>query len=292
MAVGASGDVAAHLVRAEGPPCVPVLEGEQRLGRAVAADQRAHDGPDRNVCDGDRPALAFLGDVVERDAAAPHGDIAPLQGGRSVVVIELGVLLPSDPEQAEIDQPDRGRGHPIAVEAAAAEISQRRRPQRGQRVGEPEHVRELLLVALLAPHLVVAVLRPAPAVDARGLDVAQRVGRDPDVCPGRRDAKSTDAVQRLRTGDFRSGGIPIPEPAADPLSGDPRTVRVAAGQPRDRSGLDRFFGTQRTSPLASNDTAPPYRGPPFAGDRLGAGNIYVAERFVVSVLGLLPALGG
>jgi hypothetical protein len=46
------------------------------------------------------------------------------------------------------------------------------------------------------------------------------------------------------------------------------------------------------SGLASNDTAPPYRGPPFAGDRLDAGNIYVAERFVVSVLGLLRALGG
>jgi hypothetical protein len=194
MAASASGDVAAHLVRMEGPPGVPVLEREQRLGWAVAADQRADGGPDRGVGDGDRPALAFLGDVVERDAVASHGDIAPLQGGRSIVVIEFGVLLPADPEQAKVDQPDRGRGHAIAVQAAAAEIPQRRRPQRGQRIGEPEHVRELLLLALLTPHAVVAVLGPAPAVDACGLDVAQRIRRDPDVCPGRRDAKGSDAV--------------------------------------------------------------------------------------------------
>ena len=88
------------------------------------------------------------------------------------MVIELGVLLPADPEQAEIDQPDRGRGHALAVEVVAAEIGHYGRPQPGQRAGEPQHVPELLGVALLAPHLVIAVLGPAPAVDARSLDVA------------------------------------------------------------------------------------------------------------------------
>ena len=229
MAAGAGGDVAAHLVRAEGPPCVSLLEGEQGVGRAFAADQCSHDGPDRIVGDSDRPALALLGDVVERDAAARHGDIVLLQRGRPVVVIEFGVLLPADPEQAEVDQPDRGRGHAVAVEVAAAEVGHRGGPQRGQRAGEPQHVRELLGVALLTPHLVVAVLGPAPAVDARGLDVAQRVGRDPDVLPGRRDAEGTDACSVSAARDLRAGGIAIAEPAADPVSGNPRPVRVTAG---------------------------------------------------------------
>ena len=47
----------------------------------------------------------------------------PLQGGRPVVVIELGVPAPPNPEQAEIDQPDRGRGHALTVEVVPAEMA-------------------------------------------------------------------------------------------------------------------------------------------------------------------------
>ena len=92
------------------------------------------------------------------------------------MVIQLGVLLPADAEQAEVDQADRGGGHPVTIEMPAAQIPHGGRPQRGQRAGEAEHVRELLGVALLAPHLVIPVLGPAAAVDAGGLDVTERVG--------------------------------------------------------------------------------------------------------------------
>jgi hypothetical protein len=153
------------------------------------------------------------------------------------VVIELGVPLPADPEQPEVDQAHHGRGHAVTVDGAATEIRHRGRAQRGQRVGEPEHVRELLDVTLLTPYLVVPVLGPAPAVDAGGLNVAQRIGRDPDVLPGWRDAKSAEAAKCLGTRDLQAGGIVIPEVAGDPLPGDPRTVRVAADQPRDRGGI-------------------------------------------------------
>lgn len=119
---------------------------------------------------------------------------------------------------------------------AAAQVPHGGRPQRGQRVGEPEHVREFLGIALLAPHLVISVLGPAPAVDARGLDVAERIGRDPDVVPGRRDAERGDTLHRLGIADLGARGIAIAETSAPPLAVDPRTVRVTADQPRNRSG--------------------------------------------------------
>jgi len=46
-------------------------------------------------------------------------------------------------------------------------------------------------------------------------------------------------VQYPGVRDLRSGEVVITEPAADPLSGDPRPVRITAGKPLDRGGLGR-----------------------------------------------------
>jgi hypothetical protein len=80
------------------------------------------------------------------------------------VVIELGVALAAVAEQPHVDQPDRAGGDPVPVQAAALQVAQGRSPQLRQRLGEAQHVVELLRVALLAPLLVVEVLRPTPAV--------------------------------------------------------------------------------------------------------------------------------
>jgi len=47
----------------------------------------------------------------------------------------------------------------------------------------------------------VAVLLPALGIEARGLNVAVGVRADPDLCPGRRDSKGTDAAQDFLIGD-------------------------------------------------------------------------------------------
>ena len=59
--------------------------------------------------------------------------------------------LTADPEQAEVDQPDRAGGDPIPVERSPAQVVHGGGPQRGQRGGEPQHVVELLRIALLPP---------------------------------------------------------------------------------------------------------------------------------------------
>ena len=91
------------------------------------------------------------------------------------MVVKLGVPLATEPEQAEIDQPHRAGGYPVPVEPAPAQVMNSSDAQRGQHAGEPQHVLELLHIALLPPQLVVAVLSASPAVYAGGLDVAKRI---------------------------------------------------------------------------------------------------------------------
>src|SRR6185437_11926347 len=104
------------------------------------------------------------------------------------------------------------------------------RPQPGERVGEPEHVPELLGVALLPPEPVVEVLDPVLAVGARGLDVAERIRRDPDVRPGRRDPQRPDPVQRGGVRYLRPRRVEIAEAALAPDPADAGPVRIAAYQ--------------------------------------------------------------
>src|ERR1700691_5080178 len=106
-------------------------------------------------------------------------------------MIELGVLLAANAKKAEVDEPHRGGGHPVMIELRMAQVLRGGCPQLRQRASKAQHMRELLSLTLLTPHLVVAVLGPASAVDAGGLDVAKGVGRDPDVLPCRRDAERT-----------------------------------------------------------------------------------------------------
>ena len=144
------------------------------------------------------------------------------------MMVQLGILLAPDAEQAEVDQPD-GAGHDtVPVEAAALQVLQGGRPQRRERAGEPQHVSKLLGVSLLSPQLVVAVLGPASAVHAGGLDVSQRVRRDPDVRPGGRDRQRADAPQRLGVRDIRARRVAVPEtfPGLEP--GDARTAQITA----------------------------------------------------------------
>jgi hypothetical protein len=163
------------------------------------------------------------------------------EGGGSVVVVEVGVPFLADAEQAEVDQPDYAGHDPVAGQAAVPQVPRGGRSQPGQRAGEPEHVPELLGVALLPPELVVEVLEPALAVGARGLDVAERVRRDPDVGPGGRDPECPDPLQRRGVGDLRPGQVEVPEAVPGPDPGDAGTVRVAAHQAGDGGGQRRCF---------------------------------------------------
>src|ERR1700730_8425939 len=188
----------------EDAPAVVVLVAEQGLVAVVSAGQCSYGGKDYLVPDADRPLHARFGDVVEQNAVVRQPHMLLLECGGAVVVVQLGVLLAADTEQAEVDQPDSAGGDTVAMQAAALQVVYGGRPQRGQRAGEPQHVSELLGVALLSPQPVVQVLGPAPAIHAGRLDVAERVRRDPDVLPGGRDPQRADAVQGQALPDLRA----------------------------------------------------------------------------------------
>src|SRR4029079_19622315 len=61
---------------------------------------------------------------------------------------------------------------------------------------------------------VVAVDLAALRVAAGRLEVAERVGADPDVLPGRRNRERPDPLQRLAAGDPPSVGVDVGEAPA------------------------------------------------------------------------------
>jgi hypothetical protein len=61
---------------------------------------------------------------------------------------------------------------------------------------------------------VVTVLLAARFVDPGRLDVAERVGADPDLLPGGRDGQVADPLQRVLVGDRGAGGVLEGEAAA------------------------------------------------------------------------------
>jgi hypothetical protein len=67
------------------------------------------------------------------------------------MMVQLGIPLAADAEQAEIDQPDRTRNDALAVHVGTVQVLRRSRAQGWQRAGKPQHVSELLSVALLPP---------------------------------------------------------------------------------------------------------------------------------------------
>ena len=104
-----------------------------------------------------------------------------------------------------------------------AQIALRRRPGSRQRLGERDHAVELVLVAHLAPALVIAVLLAAARVAAGRLEVRVADRGDPYVGVGGRDrqrlmrAISARSVSGCRRGDVAEARAP--SDAADPRAG-------------------------------------------------------------------------
>ena len=101
-------------------------------------------------------------------------------------------------------------------------MARRRGSKVGQSARELDHVIELLLVPPQPPHVVVAVLAPAPGVDADGLDVAAVVGADPHVLPRRRDGQGADAGQHVEVADAPAVDVEVDESLAAPPAAEAR----------------------------------------------------------------------
>src|SRR6185436_17645299 len=91
---------------------------------------------------------------------------------------------------------------------------------------------ELRIVTSTAPLRVVAVLLATPGVPAGRLDVAVRVGADPDVGPGGRDGERLDPLDGRRVPDGLAVPVAVRESAPRTPASDPRPVVAGIAQAR------------------------------------------------------------
>jgi hypothetical protein len=142
--------------------------------------------------------------------------------GQAVGLVPDAVLLGADPEEAAVQQPHRAGEHaPLGQVRRRAQVGGDVLAEGGQRVGELDHVVELLLVAAPAPGVVVAVLLAAGVVEAGRLQVTAGIRTDPDVTPRRRDRQLADAGEVLRLVDEPAVGVVVREAAPALDAGDP-----------------------------------------------------------------------
>ena len=144
--------------------------------------------------------------------------MATLERRKTVAAVVVRVLLAADPEEPAVEQRDREREHPVPGERGLAEQPPDPAPRRRQRLGETEHLVELLAVAVLAPRGVVQVLAPPCLVGPDRLKVAVRRRADPHVPPRGRDREAADPLEGLGIPDRPSALVQIRE-AASPSAG-------------------------------------------------------------------------
>src|SRR5262249_18355127 len=129
------------------------------------------------------------------EGAIGETDVSTLEGREPVTAVLVGVLLAADPEEAAVEQRDREAEDTLTREPVAVEQPLGRRPQTWKAAREPEHLVELLAVALLTPDRVVEILPPAGGVRPHRLQMPVPVAADPDVAPRRRDHECPDPLE-------------------------------------------------------------------------------------------------
>ncbi len=132
--------------------------------------------------------------------------------------MRLHVAVVTDPKPAEIDQPHRDSTGPFRRHRLELHVFRHRLAKCGQRVGETHELVELRLFLGGAVILVVEVLAATGGIDACGLELRGRPGRDPDLFPGGRNRELVDPLELRRVGDSLAAPIEIAEmtPRPDP----------------------------------------------------------------------------
>ena len=105
----------------------PLAVGQQ-LTVAAARRRSASTASSHGVVgDGDQTLLAGLGRVLEDDLLRRRRAHALPDRGQPEAAVGLGVLLAADAEEAEVEQPERRRQHPLAWQARRGRGARRRR---------------------------------------------------------------------------------------------------------------------------------------------------------------------
>src|SRR5688500_9915194 len=185
---------------------------EQRLARqALAAPQQ----PDEAIVVDAQvlhpPALAA--EAKPRGATAFPAGMPRTQGGQPVRAVAAQVLAIADAREGAIEQARHQRAHARARHALQRKVAAQPAAQGRQVFAEFAHAAELVAVTQAAPVRMVAILLAAARIATGGLQVAARIGTDPDIAPRRRYRELADALQRRRILDPPAVMVAIDETA-------------------------------------------------------------------------------
>jgi hypothetical protein len=187
-----------------------VLAG-QVLGPANDRGQAAIDDPDLL-----RPAR--LPTKAETHPGTADLGVAIPQGRQAERAIQARVFVVADAHPGELEQPDHRRQDLLARQSRRAQVTGHLSPDPRQPLPEPDQPIELPSVPARAKRRVVSVLQATTGIATDGLQMARRIGADPDVRPCRRDREPLDPGERGRVADQPSGRPPVPERATRTLA--------------------------------------------------------------------------
>ncbi len=206
-------------------PGAPFPVGEEPVAVVPAPSQGGEAAAGGGVRHRPDDLLAVFAGVGELDGAGPAAGVPAQQRGEAVAVVQFGVAVAADAEEAEVEQA-HGRGqHPLPGQSAVAQMAFDGLPHRGQHLGDVEHVLVLGLLLLGAELRVVQVLAASGGVGAHGLQVPVGTGADPHVAPGRRDDQLPDpgqlrgVAQRFPPGAEVPEAAPVPQPTVPGVRG-------------------------------------------------------------------------
>ena len=225
------------------PPAPALAVGQQLRAAASTSLELGHDlvhhGVDHRL---HAPAPALRG-IVEGQRPVAELDVRLVHRGQAVGLVLRLVVLATDPEEAAVQQAHRTGEHPLRRKPLEGQVPGHAAAHERQGPRELDHGVELLLVAPLAPAPVVDVLLAATSVDSRRLDVAHRVGADPNVFPGRWDRELRDPLDHLRVLHAVAIRVDELEAAPSPAPRDPRACAIDPSQPCHGTPITRGAAT-------------------------------------------------
>src|SRR5581483_11275991 len=230
-------EVVVDLVGADRVPAAAIAVREQLWTAAAPALELIQQSCGAPVVDDLHAFDAALGRIVEAQQGVVDRHVLFMQGRQAEAAVVLRVDLVADAEEPEVQEPDGAGEDAHAGGLLAAQVAQDAAAQPRLILAEAQHPVELLPAPALVPERVIEVLLATGVVDSGRLQMAEVVGADPHVLPGRRDREPADSLQQQLVVDALPIGIAVDEAATATDAGDPRSGAIGSAQARHAGGL-------------------------------------------------------
>jgi hypothetical protein len=158
---------------------------------------------DASISHAQGPLLPALTGEAEADLTSINRYVAILQRGEPVAIVLLGVVVVSDPDERRFQQVHDGGQHLFTWKATERHVLTDLFPYGGKSVSERNNVLVFRAFPDLTKPRVVAILFSSFGIPTGRLNVAIRIGADPNIGPSRRYSERRYARQIINLGQLR-----------------------------------------------------------------------------------------